>query len=153
MSSTSVSQVNPYPPLDSAVDPRRRLFQGLVSIVVLIAIAVIIGVGFSLAQGQFPSWSGALAAWSWVVTVILVILAVVIVIGVVRLVVMGVRGEPYSRHHERRFDRRREADESAQGPSAVEIARQRFARGEISEDQYDQILQKLAKGSEAPSPR
>jgi uncharacterized membrane protein len=97
-----------------------------------------------LLSGQTVAVSAALAAWGWVFDVVLVILAVVTGIWVVRPVVSGVGGVPHSeRHHERR----RYSDGSAPPDRAVEIARERFARGEMSQEQFDQTLRQLGKGT------
>lgn len=132
---------------NESIARQRSVSSGLAALVALIGIAVLIGVIDLLASGQSLSVSAALASWAWVLNVVLVLLAIVIVIWVVRLVAWGVGGVPPSERYERRRERRRSLDRSAGSDPAVEMARERFARGEISQDQFDQTVRKLGKGT------
>jgi uncharacterized membrane protein len=128
---------------ETADTPRRSLYSSLAGLLALIAIAVVVGLVYLFMSGQSFSFSAALASVAWVFDVVLVILAIVIIIWVVRLV----GGVPHSERFERRHERRRYAERSAPSDPAVEIARERFARGEISQEQFDQTLRQLGKGA------
>jgi len=116
------------------------------ALLALVGIAVVIGAVALLLQGQAPSVAAAVASWDWVVGVVLVILAIVIVFGVIRVVLQGVGGRT-ERSRERRSRRLGLSDEHRHRDPAIEIARARYARGEISQDQLDQTLRQLGKSS------
>jgi len=139
------SGTSAYRQPDEPASPRRPLYSGLVAVFVLIAIAVLVGVIDLLLSGQTLSVSAALASWAWVFNVVLILLAIVIVVWVVRLAATGVGGVPHSRRFERLHERYHDTGGSAPADPAVEIARERFARGEISQEQLDQTLTKLGK--------
>jgi len=116
------------------------------ALLALVGIAVVIGAVDLLLQGQTPSLAAAVASWGWVVGVVLVILAIAIVFGVIRVVFRGVGVHP-EHSRERRSRRLGLYDEHQYRDPAIEIARSRYARGEISQDQLDQTLRQLGKSS------
>jgi uncharacterized membrane protein len=132
---------------ENVVAPRRSTYSGLAGLLALVAIAIVVGLVYLFMSGQSVSFSAALASVAWVFDVVLVILAIVIIIWVVRLVALGVGGFPHSERYERRHARRLYSERSAPADPAVEIARERFARGEISQEQLDQTLRHLGKGA------
>lgn len=135
--------VEPAP--DSPPDRRPSMWSSLAALVALVCITVVIGVVDLLVQGQNPSLAAALASWNWVVNVILVILAIVIVLLVLRMVFRGLGMTPHERSRERRARRHGYDDEPRDQDPAVDIARARYARGEITQDQLDQTLRQLGK--------
>jgi uncharacterized membrane protein len=147
MSSTAPSYPRPDSYHDLGFDPRRWVYAGLTALFVLIGVAVVIGVAVPALRGQIPSWSTDVAPWNWILALIGFVIAIWIIVWVVRFLFWGLSGAayvpPYWRHYYRKY--------GPGGPfgsdPAVEIARERFARGEISQDQLDQILRQLEKGS------
>ncbi len=127
--------------------PRPSTWSSLAALVAIVGIAVVIGVVDLLVQGQYPSLAAAMASWNWVVNVILVILAIVIILMVIRMVFRAVGVTP-SEHRRERRARRNGYDNAPQyRDPAVDIARTRYARGEITQDQLDQTLHQLGKSS------
>jgi len=127
-------------------DDRPPVRTSVVALLALVGIAVVIGAVDLLLQGQTPSVAAAVASWGWVVGVVLVILAIVIIFGVIRVVFRGV-GVNTEHSRERRARRRGLYDEHQYRDPAVDIARARYARGEINQDQLDQTLRQLGKSS------
>lgn len=131
------------PDSQSPSEPRPSGWSSLGVLAALVGIAVLVGVVDLLAQGENPSVAAAMASWNWVVNVVLVILAIVIILLVIRIVFRGLGMTP----REPRERRHRRYDAAAARDPAVDIARSRFARGEISQDQLDQTLRQLGKSS------
>jgi uncharacterized membrane protein len=130
---------------------RQRFYRGITFILVLIALAVVISVVFPLLNGHMPNWSTVVSSWIWVPEVLIIIA----VIGVIVWMSRSLRGgteAPDQYWHSRRYYRRHEMRSSSSPDSAVEIARQRFARGEITEDQLDRILAHLGRETGAHPP-
>ena len=128
-------------------DGGRSTGASVVAVLALVGIAVVVGVVDLVVQGQMPSVAAALASWVWVLNLVLVILAIVIVFMVIRLVFRGVGVAPHDRLRERRLRRLGYDDGPYSRDPAVDIARARYARGEISQDQLDQTLRQLGKSS------
>jgi uncharacterized membrane protein len=131
----------------NSVAPQRSSYSSVAGLLALVAVAIVVGLVYLFMSGQSVSFSAALASVAWVFDVVLVILAIVIIVWVVRLVATGIGGVPHSDRYERRHDRRRLSERFTSPDPAVEIARERFARGEISQDQLDQTLRQLGKGA------
>jgi len=127
---------------DGAADDRPSVRASVVALLALVGIAVVIGAVDLLLQGQTPSVAAAVASWDWVVGVVLVILAIVIIFGVIRVVFRGVGVNP-EHSRERRARRLARHEEHPYQDPAVGIARARYARGEINEDQLEQTLRHL----------
>jgi uncharacterized membrane protein len=135
----------------AGLEYRQRIYRGFTFILVLVALAVLISVVFPLLNGQVPNWSTVVSSWIWVPEVLIIIA----VIGVIVWMSRTLRGGPEapdSYWHTRRYYRRHEMPSSSAPDSAVEIARQRFARGEITEDQLDRILGHLGRESGSVPP-
>jgi len=147
MNNPSPPYTRPEPYADAGLDPRRWLFAGLTALFVLIGISVVIAVAVPVLRGQAPSWSTDVAPWNWIVGVIGLIIAVWIVVWIVRIFAWGVWGPSYSPHYWRHYYRHYYRGGPFGTDPAVEIARERYARGEISQEQLDQILGQLGKGS------
>jgi len=115
---------------------------------VLLAIALASAVLVPLAQGQPVSWSNFVSSYDWLVAAFIIILVIALTLYATHQTL----GYPEGRRERRR--RRRGLDEpivSAPGAdTAVAIARERYARGEISSQQFDLILGELG---DTPSPR
>jgi uncharacterized membrane protein len=146
MSAASPSLVAAGSNLESGLELRRRMFAGLTGVLVLIALAAAVGIVGALLTGQWPSAPAAWTAWSWLPTLIIVILAVVVAVWVVRMIVTGFGGPTDLPRVERPRRRYRYPIASGRWDSAVVVARERFARGEISEEQLDRILRQLGEG-------
>ena len=116
----------------------------VVLLVVLIAVALASAVLVPLAQGQSVSWSNLVNSYEWLIATIIIIL-------VIALVLYGAHrslGYPEGRRERRhRSHVPGTSAESTSGPdAAVNIARERYARGEISADQMEKILRDLEQG-------
>ena len=132
--------------LPTDFETRRRLFRGLAAILVVVAIVAIVTViGFAF-SGNWPSASHLWASWYWVPELLVILLAIAAVLWSVRYISGGPMAPGRA---ERRLARRRRGTDAGRfGPdSAVIIARERFARGEISKEQMDRLLSQLGEGS------
>jgi uncharacterized membrane protein len=132
--------------VNAGLEYRQRFYRGLTFILVLIALAVVISVVFPLLGGHVPNWSTVVSSWIWVPEVLIIIA----VIGVIVWMSRTLRGGPEAPNeyrHSRRYYRRHEMEGPSSPDSAIVIARERFARGEISAAQLDQILHQLGEGT------
>ncbi len=131
--STPVSSFRPVPFVHGRGPGRRRwLFIGVAIVLIVLAIVAVV---FLIFPGLFGySMTGPYGGGYRVFGgFLLVILVVWIVLWVVRISMWASRG--------RRYDGRRNGPG---GPrSAVQIARVRYARGEITREQFEQIMQDL----------
>lgn len=144
--STSAGPRSP-PGFDELFDPRRWLFGGLAALFVLVGVAIVLDVVVSLWRNQLPSWSAGSAPWNWILPLIGVILAIWIVVWVIRFLFWGLGGGPYYGHYWRHYYRHYYLRGPFAPDPAAEIARERFARGEITQEQFDQIMQQLERRS------
>jgi len=121
----------------------------VVLFVVLIVVALATAVLVPLAQGQSVSWSNFVSSYDWLVAAFIIILVIALALYATHQTL----GYPEGRRERRR--RRRGRDEpivSAPGPdTAVAIARERYARGEISSQQYNLILGELGENPGSPT--
>lgn len=147
MIGASRSNTQPLEPSESASRENPPWYRELAALLATLGVVIVIGVVDLLVQGQKPTYRAALASWIWVFDLILTILAIVIVISVVRLIFRGVRGTSHREYRERRHRRRGLERAISDRDPAVELARERFARGEISREQLDQMMIHLGKGS------
>jgi uncharacterized membrane protein len=115
----------------------------VVLFVVLIGVALASAVLVPLAQGQSVSWSNFVNSYDWLVAAIIIILVIALALYATHQTL----GYPEGRRERRR--RRRGLDEPAMSApgrdSAVAIARERYARGEISSQQFSLILSELGE--------
>jgi len=122
------------------------MYAGVAALLVLIGLAIFLSVAVSLWRGQLPSWSLSSDPWDWILGLIGLLIAIWIMVWIFRIVFWGIWGEP-SRYRWRHYYRHYDAHGPFGPDPAVEIARERFARGEITQDQFDQIMRQLEKGS------
>ena len=109
-------------------------------LIILVAIGLTTTLLVPLAQGNAVTWSSFVSTYDWLVAVVLVVL-------VLALVAWGMRQTfPQRGARVHRRARRQDREGSAPNDPAASIARERFARGEISSDQLDQILRELGRG-------
>lgn len=145
----STSTVYP-PPAPYATDPFPpvRVVEG-----VFTALFVLVGAALALSivvpivrSGSFPSdWMTS----SWVAPLVGLLVTLVVLSIILRIVFWVVGGLPADRRYYDRQDLRH--DYRHGGPfswfgydAAVETARQRYARGELSREQYDQLVRDLS---------
>ena len=146
---TSAPSTSPRssPEFDDLYDPRRWLFAGLAAFFVLIGVAIVLDVAVSLYRGQLPSWALGSDPWDWILGVIGLLIAIWIVVWVMRMIFWGIWGGAYDSHRWRHYYHRYYGRGPFDSDPAVEIARERFARGEITQEQFDQIMRQLSRGS------
>ena len=115
----------------------------VVLFVVLIVVALATAVLVPLAQGQSVNWTNIVNSYDWLVATIIIILVIALALYATHQTL----GYPEGRRERRR--RRRGIDGPvgpASGPDgAVAIARERYARGEISSQQLNLILSELGE--------
>jgi len=115
----------------------------VVLFVVLIVVALATAVLVPLAQGQSVSWTNFVNSYDWLVAVMIIILVIALALYATHQTL----GYPEGRRERRR--RRRGLDEpivsSPGNDTAVAIARERYARGEISSQQFNLILSELGE--------
>lgn len=120
-------------------DPRHWLFAGLAIMFALIGAGILLSVLTAPHPAGWGPWMMNWGTgWDWLFGLIMLILVIWIVVWVVRLAVWGATGgfaAPRYYRHYRRWG----------GDPAYESARVRYARGEISREQYDQILNDLER--------
>jgi uncharacterized membrane protein len=127
----------PYSPLpmDDSTHPFRWLFLGLSVMFILIGIGVLLSVVSSTPSYNFSTpWTTWNSVYGWTIGVFVFIIFVLIAVAIARSVVYGPRYA--SRRYWRRYGR-------WGANSAVDVARERYARGEITREQLDQITADL----------
>jgi putative membrane protein len=144
MAVPSASGSAPYPDRSEWEDPRRWLFGGLAALFVLIGLAVVVSVTVSIWRGQSPYWMNHVAPWNWFFGLIGLVIVLLILFWLLRVAFWFASGRAYDRRAYRAYRRGYYRGDD----SAVTIARERYARGEISKAQFDQILRDLG----APPP-
>jgi hypothetical protein len=142
---SNASDSNPSHKAPDTVEPSWS--KRLATLFALTGLAVVVGVLAVLSQGEVPSVQQVVASWDWVLEVVLVIVGVGIAIGTVRLVSRGIHGEPPSHEEERHAHRRAHSEYRAERDPAFDMARARYARGEISLTQLEEILRGLGPGA------
>jgi len=146
MSSATAPDWRQTGPASDGFDPRRWLAAGFAALMALIGISILIAVLIPAVRGQAPNWVAGSAPWDWIGGLIGLFLALWIAIWILRLVIWGASGRPYYSPGWRHYYRHYWAGPPYGHDPALEIARERFARGEISQDQFDQIVRQLGKG-------
>jgi uncharacterized membrane protein len=121
----------------------------VILIIALIAVAVATAVLVPLAQGQSPGWSNLVISYDWLIAAIIVVLVIALVVYASHQAL----GYPEDRRERRRRRHGRiEPMEPTPGPdTAVDIARERYARGEITADQLRQLLGQLGASPRPPA--
>ncbi len=128
-------------------DPREWLRVGFAVLLVLIAVSIFLAVAIPLLQGSAPSWMVGPGPWNWVIGLVGALIAISIVVLVFRIIFIGLWGPAYFRPYWRGYYRHYRLGGGWGHDPAVETARERYARGEITADQLDEILRELAKVS------
>lgn len=78
---------------------------------------------------DWNSWGGL-----WAGMIIMMVLMVIFWGGIIALIVWGIR----------RFARRESGRGTAERPSPLDLAKERYARGEITKEQFEQIKKDLS---------
>ena len=133
----------------------RTALAALVIIPAVVIVAVVVAAvvaGVVAGWGTFPLWTGGAP---WFVDLIVLVVGLVVVVTIVRVVVAGVLGPGYYYPTDPdRWVRRAYRHAHVGGPwgidPAVDLARDRYARGEISRDEFARILRDLGSGSLPP---
>jgi putative membrane protein len=120
--------------------PHRWIYIGLAVMLGLIGVAVLLVLLFPATFGYHPSGAG-FGPWGLFGGFFLIFLFVWIILWVVRIGMWSSRSEGY---------RGPGGGGRRYGPFA--IARERYARGEITREQYDQIMQDLQRRPGYPPP-
>ena len=146
MSATSNAPLPDRPPWGYE-DSRRWVHVGLAVLLALIAAAVALSIAAAVLNGVGLPGPAPSPPWDWIVGLIGVVIAIWLVVWIVRFVLWGLAGDLPPGRYYRRYYRRHHHDGIPGIDPATAIARERFARGEISSDQLAQILRTL----EAPT--
>jgi uncharacterized membrane protein len=118
-----------------------RWFRALIA-----AILILLGVMIAIASVASAIW-GTAVPWTWIGALTGVLIGMLIVALVLRRTVWS-SSEFHHEGRRARRERRRSGYESAPAhDSAVDEARRRYARGDISQAQYQQILHDLNEPS------
>jgi uncharacterized membrane protein len=135
-------------PPEEAGRTRPRGYGVAILIVVLIGVAAATAVLVPLAQGQSPSWSTLLGSYDWLVAAVIIVLVIALLLYVSHQAL----GYPEDRRERRRrrHGRYQETAETTGPDPAVAIARARYARGEISSEQLNQLLNQLGQNPSRP---
>jgi uncharacterized membrane protein len=138
-------------PSEEADRTRPRGYGLVILIVVLIGVAVATAILVPLAQGQTPSWSMLVNSYDWLVAAIIVVLVIAILLYATHRAL----GFPEDRRvrRRRRHGRYEETTATTGADPAVAIARARYARGEISSEQLNQLLRQLGQNPSPPMGR
>ena len=112
---------------------RTALIIGVVVVAVLVLVPVLLmpmmggmmGLGM-MGPGMMGGWGGSVSPW-W--SVLSLVFGVLVIAGVGLLVVWGVR--------------QLGSEAGNREPSALEILKERYARGELNRDQYEQMRRDL----------
>ena len=127
--------------------PRRSYLAVLGVLLVVVWIAVVSTIVMPLLQGKSVTWTAFWSTGLGVISAILIIFGVVLAAWVLRLST----GRPARGLRSERFEHRRHrAEGSTDRDPAFDLARERYARGEISQNQLEQILRGLREGSASP---
>ena len=145
----STSTVYP-PPVPYSADPFHpvRVVEGVfTALFVLVGAAIALSIVVPIVRsGAFPTdWITS----SWIAPLVGLLVTLVVLSIILRVVFWVASGLPADRRYDYRHDLRH--DYRHGGPfswfgydSAVETARQRYARGELTREQYDQLVRDLA---------
>ncbi len=141
--STSLTS-NPYPTYYRDDEPRRWMYGGLAALFVLIGIAIVASVTFPIMRGEMPNWSVTMTPGNWLLQLIAIVVTIWIALWLFRILFRSLAGPSYSPYYRYRYAHR---DDYGHWPIAADpslgIARERFARGEITREQLEQITRDL----------
>ncbi len=130
---------------DSDLDPRRWLYAGVVALLALLGVSVLIAVVVPVVRSGIPAGAVSAAPWDWLLGLFAIVIAIWIAIAIFRLIAWGIFGPGYGYRHYRPAGRYYHRHWAGPFDDAVAAARERYARGEISRDQFDQILRDLSR--------
>jgi len=126
-------------------EERRWVLGGLAAMFVLIGVAVVAAVVVPLAfNASYPAW-GPGGMGDWLPGLIGLAIAILILVWVIRAVVWTVARPFYGPFPDRWYARPYARARWMGYDPAFEAARERYARGEISSDQYDRIVRDLQR--------
>ncbi|HYK93578.1 MAG TPA: hypothetical protein VEY07_06010, partial [Thermoplasmata archaeon] len=108
---------------------------------------IVVALFASFFQGWLPVWSSGQVPADWIVAAIVLAISIVVVTSVVRFALWGLWGSPYPYRHWRHYYRHQMAPFPYGYDPAMGIARERFARGEITQDQYESIVRQLTQAA------
>lgn len=141
------SSYAPAPPYASDYRPPSRWIEGVIAaLAFLIVASLVLTVLVGVSRGDWGMgmwWGPNTTPWNWVGGLIGLLIAVVIILAIVRAVYWAA-ASPWDRHYYRHYYRHHPEFWGAWGRDpSVELARQRYARGEITRDQYNEIVRDL----------
>lgn len=125
-----------------------RVLRTIIGILVIVLLATVI-IGLVVGWPGWINWSNdSTVQWpSHFIGLIVGLIITLIVISIIIRVMFGVMNGPMRYHHHRRWD----WDEPWSG-NAEEILDMRYARGEITKEQYVQMKDDLRKDRMGPGP-
>jgi uncharacterized membrane protein len=142
---SSVPYGGPYSggyPRPAPAPPHRWLYIGLAVMLALIGAAIFLVILSPATFGYHPPAGYSIGPWGLFGTFFLIFIFVWIILWIVRIGVWGSRSRGYYLQGGPRGRRY----------AAFAIARERYARGEITREQYDQIMQDLSRRPGYPPP-
>lgn len=131
-------------------DPRRWLYGALAALFVFLGLGIFLAILIPTLQGATPTFDFTSASWTWVWQLVALVVTIWVIFWVVRLVVWGVAGPYEARYYRRAW--RHYRDWGLGYDPALATARERYARGEISRDQFDQLAGDLGRAPVPPPP-
>lgn len=147
MSSNSAAESQLSSASDAGISRRRPGIGILIVLFIVVWIAVVTAVAIPVLQGKPLSWSTLVSTGLGILTAILIIIGIAIAVYLARVARGGPADREYRRDRGRRYERHHRMDVPSERDPAVDVARERFARGEISQAQLDEIVNKLGKGA------
>ncbi|MGC2289094.1 MAG: hypothetical protein WA688_04480 [Thermoplasmata archaeon] len=129
-------------PREPPPHPHRWLYIGLAVMLVLIGVALFLVILSPGTFGYHPGTTG-IGPFGYLGGFFLIFLFVMIIFWIVRIAMWSSRPSGY---------RNRQGFGGGRRYGAFAIARERYARGEISREQYDQIMQDLQRHPGYPPP-
>lgn len=150
MGTPSVSTPSDLRTTDWYDDPRRWLFGGLAALFVFLGLGIFLAIVIPVLQGNAPAFNFSVVPWTWIWQLVIAIVTIWAIIWVVRMVIWGVAGPYESRRYRRAW--RHYRDWGLGYDPALGTARERYARGEITREQFEQLERDLARGFPQPPP-
>jgi putative membrane protein len=118
---------------EPASHPHRWVYIGLAVMLALIGVAILLVILTPATFGYHPS-AGGFGPWGAFGGFFLIFLFVLIILWIVRIGMWSSRSQRYGQR-----------GAGGRHYAAFAIARERYARGEITREQYDQIMQDLQR--------
>ncbi len=134
-----------YPPGGGAYEPPRRRFPWLPVIIGVVLIAVALIILLALAYPALFGVSPSPYRFGLFGGLFFFFFVLIIIFFIVRVAFWSTRASRYGRGYYRQYP------PGGYGPNRpAMVARMRYARGEITREQYDQIMQDLSRRPGAP---